>query len=85
MSTVNSVKSSRYVKENETSNLLKTHSFDDVVVDRYTVKTALHKYSQVSKYVIYFVTRAMSTNYVESEARAMSLALIEGIAEIKRP
>ena len=35
------------VKESETSNLLKTHSFDDVVMDRHTVKTALYKYSKV--------------------------------------
>jgi len=27
---------------------------------------------------------AMSTKYVESEARGMSLVLIEGIAEVKR-
>jgi len=31
-----------------------------------------------------FLTRAMSTKYVESEARVMSLVLIEGIAEVKR-
>ena len=38
-----------------------------------------------SKYVMnYFVTRARSTKYVESEARVMSLVLIEGIAELKR-
>jgi len=28
--------------------------------------------------------RAMSTKYVESEARVTSLVLIEGIAEVKR-
>jgi len=28
--------------------------------------------------------RAMSTKYVETEARVMSLVLIEGIAEVKR-
>jgi len=30
-----------------------------------------------------FLTRAMSTKYVESEARVISLVLIEGIAEVK--
>ena len=39
---------------------------------------------QVSKSKIYFITCAMSTKYVESEARVMSLVLIESIAEIKR-
>jgi len=31
-----------------------------------------------------FFTRAMSTKYIESEARVMSPVLIEGIAEVKR-
>ena len=34
--------------------------------------------------VINFVTRAMSTKHAESEARELSLVLIEGFAEIKR-
>jgi hypothetical protein len=34
--------------------------------------------------VICLVTRAMSTKHVESEARVMSLVLIEGLAQIKR-
>jgi len=36
------------------------------------------------KVSINLCTRAMSTKYVESEARVMSLVLIEGIAEVKR-
>ena len=57
-----------------------------MVVDRYTVKTALHKYSQVSKSVSDLFRYARNVNKcVESEARVMSLVLIEGIAEIKRP